>query len=142
MLRIKASPPRWPSHISMRDGLYLEWMISSSARFHLVSEPYSQLRESWLRIVQSFTLLLLDSAINRVPLIYYYIRVVVKALRMFPHFESVARLYACSYYTNVVKLGDYIDRLVILSDDPGSLHVFPILVKPRTNTDVSCWVRV
>jgi hypothetical protein len=45
---------------------------------------------AWLRITQSFTFLPLGTAINRVPLECFQTRVVVKALRAFPQFESVA----------------------------------------------------
>lgn len=45
---------------------------------------------TWLRIVQSFTLLPLGTAINRVPSSNFFNKVVVKALRRFPQFGNLA----------------------------------------------------
>ena len=51
-------------------------------------KPYTQ--EAWLRIVQSFALLPLGSAINRVPTMSHLHVVVAKALRRFPQFDNLA----------------------------------------------------
>jgi len=52
---------------------------------------------AWMRIAQSFTFLPLGTAINRVPLNLFRNKVVVKALRGFPQFESVAKCNTIKY---------------------------------------------
>jgi hypothetical protein len=45
---------------------------------------------AWMRIAQSLVLLLLEPAINWVLFIFFKIKIVTKALRVFPQFEGLA----------------------------------------------------
>jgi len=80
-----------------KSGLYLKVSLKSPTSqpdFRLVSEPspYFSITNlgAWLRIIQSLTFLLLEPVINWVLFLYFYKKIVAKALRNFPQFESLA----------------------------------------------------
>ncbi len=93
-------------YFHIKYGLYLKpsSKVAKLSRTHfiVVSEPspYTCVAYlgAWLRIVQSFSLLLCPRSLPRVFIIFSYNKVVEKAIRRFPQFRNVASYWLNSQY--------------------------------------------